>query len=83
MEFWDFHDRFANIIGNKSVDDSLDKKTDKETKENLEMVRIDPTDFGINKGGLVTNNRNLGETELIEIVDNIYYETVDNDCNAK
>ena len=39
-------------------------------------------DFGINKGGLVTNTRKLGETEVIEIVDNIYYEGVDNnDCD--
>jgi len=33
--------------------------------------------MGINKGGLVSNNHNHGETEVIDLTDNIYYESVD------
>ena len=32
---------------------------------------------GINQGGIVTNTHNLGESEVVQIVDNIYYETLD------
>ena len=38
-------------------------------------------DFRINKDGLITNNTNHGETEVVEIVENLYYETIDNDEN--
>ena len=47
------------------------------------MEEISRNTFGINKGGLVTNNTNLGETEVIDIIDNIYYETVENDIFKK
>ena len=47
------------------------------------MEEISQNNFGINKGGLVTNNTNLGETEVIDIIDNIYYETVEKDIFKK
>ena len=33
--------------------------------------------MGINKGGLVSNNKNHGQTEVVEVTDNIYYESAD------
>ena len=45
-------------------------------KENGSSLRI-KTESGINKEGLVTNSRNLGETEVVDVIENLYYESVD------
>ena len=47
------------------------------------MEEIFQINHGINKDGLVSNNKHLGDTEVIEIIDNVYYETMENDDNAK
>ena len=33
--------------------------------------------LGINKGGLVSNNHNHGEAEVVDVTENIYYESAD------
>ena len=48
-----------------------------------ETVDKDQQNFGINKGGLITNNKNLGATEVVAISKNIYYETIDNENISK
>ena len=74
-----FQDFIALILGSINVDDDLNKKTEQESTENIDMVKIVQSDDGINKGGLVSNHKHLGDTEVVEIIDNIYYETIDND----
>ena len=77
-----FHDFNALILGITAVDDDS-KKTEQISTENIDMVNIVQSDHGINKGGLVSNHKHLGDTEVIEIIDNIYYETIENDDKAK
>ena len=42
-----------------------------------EATKAEGNCMGINKVGLVSNNHNHGETEVIDLTDNIYYESVD------
>ena len=50
-------------ISQKNKDTGLDTKSKNST--------------GINQEGLVTNSCNLGDTEIVEVADNLYYESVD------
>ena len=43
-----------------------------------ETIDDDQQKLGINKEGLVSNRTHLGETEVVKITENIYYETLDN-----
>ena len=78
-----FHDFLALILGIIAVDDDSNKKTEQESTENIDMVKIVQSDYGINKDGLVSNHKHLGDTEVVEIIDNIYYATIENDNKAK
>ena len=62
-------------ILDKLVENDLTNLEQNNGVKNTSESKIDHR--GINKGGLVTNTCNLGETEVVEIVDNIYYEGVE------
>ena len=46
-------------------------------EQEREATKAEGNCMGINKGGLVSNNQNHGQTEVLDVTDNIYYESAD------
>ena len=78
------------------AEEDTNQRISQKAKESVETIKLqvientyyetadsDQQNFGINKGGLITNNTNLGETEVVSINENIYYETMDNENISK
>ena len=62
------------LLGKSSDHEAIiEQAAEQETKPPKE----EGNSIGINKGGLVSNKQNHGQTEVVDITNNIYYESSD------
>ena len=69
MQFLDFEKLVITLESHVMMEHSTNQGTERNENEKKCM--------NINKGGLVSNNHKLGDTEVVNVTDNIYYETAD------